>query len=77
MACKQLSEFEKEQIMAYNDYGRWFFDIAKKLNCHHSLINIFLKNYKETRNYHQKEDCGHQRKNASPDSNGLIGHKLS
>ena len=43
MAYKWLSEFEKGQIMAYNDCGLSFHDTAKKLNCYHSSIDIFLK----------------------------------
>ena len=42
MASKQLSEFEKVQIVAYNDCGLSLGDIAKKLNCHHSSIDAFL-----------------------------------
>ena len=61
MASKQLSEFEKGQIVAYNDSGLWFNGIIKKLN-HYSLIDVFYKNFKKTGNYYQKESCGHQRK---------------
>ena len=32
MACKQFSEFEKDQIVAYNDCKRSLGDIIKKLN---------------------------------------------
>ena len=39
-----MSEFEKGQIVASNDYGLWFYDIVKKLNHHYSLIDVFLKN---------------------------------
>ena len=62
MACKQLSEFEKGPIVAYNDYGLLLCNIAKKLNYNYSLIDIFLKNYKETRNHHKKEDFDCKRK---------------
>ena len=43
MASKQLSKFEKGQIVAYNNHGQSLCDIAKKLNCHHSSIDVFLK----------------------------------
>ena len=55
MAFKQLCEFKKGQIMAYYDCELLLGDITKKLNCHHSSIDVFLKTYKKTRNYHQKE----------------------
>ena len=29
--------------------------ITKKLNCHHSAIDVYLKNYKKIGNYPQKE----------------------
>ena len=62
MAIKQLSEFVKDQIVAYHDYGQSFGNIAKKLNKHHSAMNDFLKNLKKTGNYHLKESCGCKRK---------------
>ena len=43
MACKQMSEFEKGQIVAYNGCELSLYDIAKKLNCHHWSIDVFLK----------------------------------
>ena len=52
---KQLSEFEKGQIAAYNDCELSLCDIAKKLNRYHYSIDVFLKNYKKTGNYPQKE----------------------
>ena len=41
MVCK--SEFEKGQIVAYNHYGLSLCNIAKKLICHHSSIDVFLR----------------------------------
>ena len=38
MACKQLSEFEKAQIVAYNHCELPLGDIAKKLNRHHFVV---------------------------------------
>ena len=43
MASKQLFEFEKGQIVAYNDCGLSLHSIAKKLNHHHWSIDVFLK----------------------------------
>ena len=60
MTNKQLSEFEKGQIVAYNDYGLSFYDIAKEFNWYHSSIDVFLKNYKKTGN--QNVVCGDKRK---------------
>ena len=62
MASEQLSEFEKGQNVVYNYCGLLLHNIAKKLNCHHSWINIFLKNYK-TGNYQWKGHW-HKRKTA-------------
>ena len=45
MACKQLPEFENDQIVACNDCGLSLCEIEKKLNCYHSSIDVFLKNY--------------------------------
>ena len=45
MVNKQLSEFEKDQIVAYSDCELTLCDIAKKLNHHHSSVYVFLKNY--------------------------------
>ena len=60
--------------MACNDRGQLFCDFAKKLNCHPSSIEIFLKNHKKTKNYHQKEGCGQKRKTiASEDAKKLFG----
>ena len=41
LACKQLSEFEKGQNVAYNNYRLSFRDFAKKLNGHHLSIFCF------------------------------------
>ena len=48
ITSKQLSEFEKGQIVAKND-------IVKKLYQHHSLFDVFLDHYelKIRRNYHR------------------------
>ena len=43
MGSKQLSEFEKGQIVAYNDFGLSLCDMAKKLNHHHLSIHVFLR----------------------------------
>ena len=45
MAHKQLSEFEKAQIIAYNHYGLFLGNIAKKSNCHYLSVDVFIKNY--------------------------------
>ena len=38
-------------------------DIAKKLNHHHSSIDVFLKHDKKTENYHKKGRSWPQEKN--------------
>ena len=43
MVGKQLSEFEKVHLAAYNDSELSFCDIAKKFNHHPSSIDVFLK----------------------------------
>ena len=53
MSSKQLS-LKKRQIVAYDDCGWSLYNIAKKLNCHHSSADVFLKNDKKTGNYHPK-----------------------
>ena len=45
MTSKQLSEFEKSQIVTYNDWGLSLCDITKKLNCFRSSIDILPINY--------------------------------
>ena len=60
MASKQLSKFEKDQIVTYNNFEQSLCNIAKKLNHQHSSIDVFLKN-KKTGDYHQKGH-GHKRK---------------
>ena len=76
MASKQLCEFEKGQIVAYNHSGISLSNIAKKLSCHHSTINIFLKN-KKTGNYHRKEDCDYKKKKPSLSEDRKIVKALS
>ena len=62
MASKQ---FEKGQIVTYNDCGLSLCDIANKLNYHHLSIDVFLKKIIIIKlNYHQIESCGHKRKTA-------------
>ena len=39
------------------------------MKSHPLSIDVFFKN-KKTRNYHQKEGCGHNRKNTLSDANG-------
>ena len=43
-------KLEKNLIVSYNDC-----DDANKVNWNYFLINVFLKNYKKTGNYHQKK----------------------
>ena len=64
-SCPSL---KKVKIVAYDDYGLWLHHFAKTLN-------VFLKNYKKTGNYHQKEGCGHNRKTLHLKI--LSGHKFS
>ena len=45
MTSKQLSEFEKSQIVAYSDCGQSFCNIAKKLNRDNTLTDVFFKIY--------------------------------
>ena len=47
MTGKQLSEFPKGQIVAYNDCELSLCDITKKLDCSHSSIDVFHQNYKK------------------------------
>ena len=61
IASKQLSEFEKGQIVTYNDCGQSFHVIPRKLNHYHSSTDVFPPNHKKTGNYDQK-GCGHKRK---------------
>ena len=45
MACYLLSEFEKGQIVVYNDCGQLCCNIA---NRHHLSIDIFFLTYKKS-----------------------------
>ena len=52
MTNKLLSDFENDQIVAYDNWGLLLWDIAKKLQ---SFINrYFPQNYKKTGNYKKK-----------------------
>ena len=42
LACKQLSELEKGQNVAYNNYRLSFRDFAKKLNRYRSSIDFLF-----------------------------------
>ena len=63
LATKQLSAFEKGQIVVHCGSGQSFWDIAKKLNPLHSSIDFSLKNNNKIGNYHQKENRGLKKKN--------------
>ena len=43
--------------------------IAKKLNHHHSSVDVFLKDNKKTGNYHKKKSRGYKKKATSSDVN--------
>ena len=62
MTSKQLSDFEKSSIGAYNNCELSLCDIEMKLNCNHSLGDFALKTIRKTGNYNQKEGCSHKRK---------------
>ena len=70
---KLLSEFRKGQIVPYNDYGLSLCDTAKKLSSHHSSIDVFLKNYEKTGNYHSKKGHSHKRKIIAPEDTKIVG----
>ena len=70
MVSKHLSEFEKSQIVAYNDCGLPLCNIANKLNHHHSSHDVHLKDNKKTGNYYHKKGHGHKGKTTLPDTNG-------
>ena len=72
MVSKQLSEFEKGQIMAYDDCGLSLSNIAKKFDYRHLSIDVFLKNYKETGNYYQKEACDCKRKTTTSEDTKIV-----
>ena len=72
MACKQLSKFENSKIVAYNDCGLSLPDIAKKLNHHHSPIDIFLKNKKTGNNHPPKNGYDHKRKSTASENRKII-----
>ena len=48
--------------MAYKDCELPLLDIIKKMSHHHSLVEIFLKNYKKIVNLYQKAGCGCKRR---------------
>ena len=68
---KQLSKFEKGQIVARYHYGLSLCGIAKKLNCHHSSIDVFHKN-KKTKLSSKKEVVVRRKKSLH-----LMGQKLN
>ena len=67
-----MSKFEKGQMVTYNDCRLSLHDIAKKVNCHHPSTDVFLKNYKKTGNYHQKEVCGYKRKTTASEETKIV-----
>ena len=63
MMSKQLSDFEKSSIGAYNNCELSLCDIEMKLNCNHSLGDFALKTIRKTGNYKTKRPgCSHKRK---------------
>ena len=67
-----MSEFEKSQIVTFNDYGQSLRDIAKKMNHNNSSITVFLKDYKKTGNYLLKEDFDHNRKTIASEDRKIL-----
>ncbi len=59
---KQLSEFEKGQIVAWSRDGQSGVAIGKLLNRHHSVINQFLHRFRKSYDYHHSPGSGHKRK---------------
>ena len=57
MASKQFIEFEKGQI------------VTKKLNCHHSSIDVFFKNSSKII---RKEGSGHKRKTTVSENRTIV-----
>ena len=49
-----------------------FLDIAKKLNHYDSSNDVFLKDYKKTEYYTQKEDCGRNIKTIASEHTKII-----
>ena len=69
---KLLPKLEKGKFMTYSDYGLGLRDITWKLSHHHSPINVFLKNFEKTGNYHQKEGYDCKRKNTASTTKGTL-----
>ena len=59
---KQLSEFEKGQIVAWSRDGQSGVAIGKLLNRHHSVINQFLRRFRKSHDYHCSPGSGRKRK---------------
>ena len=47
-------------------------DIAKKLNSHHSSIDVLLENHQKTRNYYEKEGRGRRRNTTASKDKEII-----
>ena len=77
MANKQLSEFEKGQIVVYNDCGLSLRDIAKKFNHRHSLDDIFQSNYQKIGKYRQKREWKQQRNHRNWRYENYSGSKVA
>ena len=55
MASKQISDFDKGRIVAYDDCGWNQRQIGEKIGVTHVAVGKFLKKYKSTGEYERKE----------------------
>ena len=72
MSYKQLSEFEKGQIVAYDDCGLSLREIGRKLGRDHGGIGKFLKKYKETGNHLRQRGSGRKRATTASEDKKII-----
>ncbi len=59
---KQLSKFEKGQIVAWAKEDVACREIARRLKRNESRLRMFLKKYRSSGSYEREEGCGRPRK---------------
>ena len=75
---KQLTDFEKGQIIAWREEKISIRQISKKLrrNPDPSTVSRFLKRFEETNSYQRKKGSGRKRKTTSRDDRAIVREAL-
>ena len=72
----QLTDFEKGQIIAWNEKGMSCRQIAKKLKRNHTCISRFVKRFTATKEYSRRPGTGRKRKTTDRDDRYIVRQAL-